>query len=94
MKIITNNQPRFTINGFDLNENERKEFDYLSEEELDAEMFFRFKGQVYSLGDFVATRKDSEHKEWDGIFSGSAFHAVCIKLVDNGEKVIVGQMFC
>jgi len=94
MKIITNNQPRLTINGFDLTAAERKEFDYLAEEELGAETFFRFKEQVYALSSFVVTRKDGEHKEWDGIFGQNAFQAVCIKLVDDGEKVIVGQMFC
>lgn len=99
MKIITNNIPRFTIDAYELSEKERKEFDYLNWEAIgkgeDSATFFRYKGQVYDLGEFMhVDYPDGELKGWHGISSQSAFHAIIVKFPDNDmDSVIVGQYF-
>ena len=79
MTIITNNQPRDVLNGWDLTPAERAEFDYIDwpaveRGEASAD-FVRYKGQLYDLGDtegmFPADRR------WfylsDSFFSGVLF---------------------
>jgi hypothetical protein len=90
MQIRTNNVPRFTIDGFYLTPKEREQFDYLTDAQ--GGLFFRYKGNVYDIADFMRCESD-ELKAWDGYASGSYFHGVLIKLVDDGERVIVGQYF-
>ena len=68
---------------------ERKEFNYL--ENIDEGTFFRFKGNVYDLRECM--RCNNQFPGWDGYYSESAFSGVLVKLVDAGEKVIVGQYF-
>ena len=85
LEIRTNNVPRFTIDDFDLTEKERAEFNY----DLGGRTFFRFKGNVYDLWEF--TRCGDQFPGWDGYMSDSVFSGVLVKLVDEGEKVIVGQ---
>jgi hypothetical protein len=95
MKIITNNQPRDVISGYELTEKECKEFDYIDWEAVrkgeDAPDFFRYKGNVYHLQDAEVSRI----KGWDGMFSESFFSGVLIKYIegDYGEVVIVGRYY-
>lgn len=67
--IRTNNVPRPTIDAYELTDNERKEFDYLKWDKIDAgedsATFFRFKGQLYDLGNSCVS---STMKHWqDGM---------------------------
>src|SRR5690606_15213267 len=48
--IITNNQPRDLISWYDLTEKEQADFDYVEDGQFSG---FRYKGQVYDLGEFV-----------------------------------------
>lgn len=91
--VKTNLIPRDTICGADLTAQERKEYDYLGEE-LDGSVFFRFKGQVYGLCEFMKTERDGplEKGRWFGIASQSAFHAVVISF-ECVHEVVVGQVF-
>lgn len=102
--IRTNHVPRFTVYGFDLTDEERKEFDYFRSpgdtdedfnEALDCGTFFRYKGWVYDLGEAVRINRYSpeEFEGWDGYYGETYFSGVLVKLVDAGEKVIVGQYF-
>lgn len=50
MQIITNNQPRNLISWYDLTEKERADFDYIEDGEFNG---FRYKGNIYDLGEFV-----------------------------------------
>lgn len=96
MEIRTNNVPRWTCDWYELTDAEKKEFDYLDTEEAqDDATFFRYKGCVYDLGEFIRTEEDGELREagWIGISSQSAFHAVVVKLVNGDDQVIVGQVF-
>jgi|SRR5581483_7493134 len=98
--VKTNNIPRDIINGYELNAKEREQFSYIDESEThswDEAEFFRYRGQLYDLGEFSAdygiTRGAGlpEHlSKWDGYMSESAFSAIVVRYVDNNERVIVG----
>ena len=101
MEIRTNNASRALVYGW-----ERKEFDYFNKEDLDSHRFFRFKTQVYALGEFVRistvasndwshrVEPDSPLAAWDGIKTESAFSAVVVKYCPMDEdRVVIGQVF-
>ena len=95
--IRTNNQPRPILWACDLTEKEKTEFDYLNLEEGDGS-FFRYKGQVYDLGEFVRVEANAcEHnapfQAWHGVQSDSYFSGVLVRYTDECESVIVGQYF-
>ena len=54
--IITNNVPRDIVESWELTPAERAEFDYLDWDKLaageDSRSFFRYRGEIYDLGDF------------------------------------------
>jgi hypothetical protein len=100
VKVITNNVPRSIIDGYELTEQERAEFDYLDwpaiDEGTDSASFFRYKGELYDLGEFTrdyGITKDAglpEHlSKRDGYLSDSAFSAIVVRIVDD-ESVVVG----
>lgn len=93
MDIVTNNIPRDLIKDYQLSEKEREEFDYLDWEKIDngedSATFFRYKGRLYDLGEFVRTPESL--KPWDGMSADSFFSGILIRLVD--DQIIVGQYF-
>ncbi len=98
MKIKTNNQPRDILSWYDLTPAERKEFDYLKEGEGS---FFRYKNQVYDLGEFmlmaasIAPHPQREGWEnWQGYASDSYFSGLLVRYTSDCDQVIVGQYFC
>lgn len=101
MKIKTNNIPRPVVYGYELTEKEREDFDY--PDDIDTAQFFRFKGQVYGIGEFSRiipqgskrchpTESDNpDFAGWHGYASDSFFSGVLIKWADdNFETLIVG----
>lgn len=99
--ITTNNVPRPVIYGYELTTKEQREFDYLgfsngtaeSECDGDCRTFFRYKGNVYDLGECLRVEgSDTLYKGWDGYFGESYFSAVVVKYCDNFESVIVGRI--
>ena len=93
MPIITNNKPRFIIYGFELAENERKDFDYYDKQELDNATFVKYRGNIYDIGEFMRVEENSDLLPWQGHSSQSAFHAILIKFTDDDEKVIIGTLY-
>lgn len=96
MTIRTNNVPRFTIDAWELTANERDQFDYLDwsgiEAGTDSATFFRYRGELYDLGDFEMVT-DSMHsfEGWHGYQSDSFFSGILIRLSSDWETVIVGR---
>jgi len=95
MKIITNNQYRNLIYGYELTDKERAEFDYL--DDIDSHEFFRYRGQAYDPSDFMATPHNeparqelNELSNWDGYSSDSYFSGIVIKYSNDFEQVKVG----
>lgn len=91
--IISNNQPRWTIQGYELSDEEAKEFDYLEGDRLHESTFFRYRGQLYDLGEAVLTPNSAEFKDWDGYYNETIFSGVLVKIVDGGDAVIVGRYY-
>ena len=82
MTIICNGQYRPILDQSELT---AKEFDNGA-----GSQFFRYRGNVYSLGDFM--RFDSPN-EWDGYLSTSVFSAILVKISKNGESVLVASEY-
>jgi hypothetical protein len=59
LTVKTNNVPRLLIDAYELSEKERAEFDYLDWQKIDAgedsATFFRYKGQLFDLGNSPVT---------------------------------------
>lgn len=92
IKITTNNHPRPIIEGYELSDSERKEFDYYDWDNIMPE-FFRYKGELYDLDEFMATSGNypDSIKKWDGIQSDTYFSGLVIKYTPDHEHVIVGR---
>lgn len=93
MKIRTNNKPRNILQAYELTREELLEFDYLEGERLDFASFFRYKGNVYDLGEFMLCPDSFQYKGWQGIYSDSAFSGILIKYCNDFEQVIVAKYF-
>lgn len=92
--VRTNHVPRDTIDAWELNEQERKEFDYLDWPAIErgeaSASFVRYRGTLYDLGEFMSTHTH-DLQSWDGYLSETFFSAIVVKYVDDG-RVIVGQV--
>lgn len=86
--IKTNNIPRDVVTGAQLNDREKAEFDYYTNDELDNASFFRYKGNVYDVGEFLYAPEPLE--PWQGHSPTSYFSGVVIRYTDDMESVIVG----
>lgn len=98
MNVITNNVPRDIIEGYELSEKERAEFDYLNWDDIDkgndSASFFRYKGQLYDLGDFA---DGTSIPGWDSAQSDTFFSGICIRMIwdtDSSEyRILVGRYY-
>lgn len=93
MKIKTNRHARHIIYGCELPENQRKEFDYLSDEEYSSNGFFKYKGQYFDLGEFIRCEGELKDKEWHRYSSDSYFSGIVVKYTEDYESVIVGTYY-
>ena len=90
MTIKTNNVPRDVLFWYELTDAERAEFDYLDSEVAQSDAsFFRHRGNVYDLGEFMV----SSIKGWDGIRSDSYFSGMLVRYVDGWQRVIVATYY-
>ena len=91
MKVKTDHKWRNMLYGYELTEKEKGEFDYISPEDIDASSFFRYKGRVYYVGDFmVISGDDTALQGWDGYAPDSYFSGVVVKLSRDCEQYRVG----
>ena len=91
MEIRTNHKPRPIISGYELTARERAEFDYMGDIESGA--FFRYRGAVYNLGEFMRACGSLALLGFDGIAPDTYFSATLIKIVDHGESVICARAY-
>jgi len=90
--------PRPVVDAWELTPAERVEFDYLDwaaiEAGSDSASFFRYRGQLYDLGEFMrwSSAPEPELRKWDGYASDSFFSATVVRYVDDGESVVVGTV--
>lgn len=100
MKITTNNVPRDVIDACQLTPAERKEFDYLPWDKIEAgegsASFFRYRGATYDLGEFMTTTAPfgwpAMHAlGWHGYLADSFFSAIVVRYADDEcERIVVG----
>lgn len=96
MKIITNNQYRHILYFHELEQDEQDEFKD-SYDTVQESTFFRYRGNVYDLNDFLRVNNalngkgvNHEMYGWDGYHNESFFSAVLVKYDDSFESVKVG----
>lgn len=108
--IRTNSVPRPLINGWELTEAERAEFDYHDwaaiDEGTDSAEFFRYRGDLYDLANFTRISSDGDLAGWEGVAADSFFSGTLIRfpLVEPAnrwhaaeydyESVVVGTYYC
>jgi len=101
MTIRCNNIPRDILSWHDLTAKERADFDYLdTEDEQYSAQFVRYRGACYDLGEFMCIdRTIAPHcqrpgwESFDGYHSDTFFSATLVRLVDDGERVIMARCY-
>jgi len=95
LTIRTNNVPRDVIEAHELSAAERQQFDYIDwkaiEAGSDSASFFRYRGELYDLGEFELwdNPASATRRGWDGFRSDSYFSGLAVRYVDDHERVIV-----
>lgn len=90
MNIVTNYHKRDLIYGWEL--------DSLEDWQSESDMFFRYRGNLYCLSEFLrypsmwGGKLPDEFKGWDSYMSDSFFSGILIKLVDD-DQIIVGTYY-
>ena len=93
MKITTNHHYREILYWHDLTSEEQREHadDY---EDVKESTFFRYRGQVYDLGEVsrpaYLSHERSMLNKWHGMLGTSFFSAVLVKYSDDYESVKIG----
>lgn len=93
MQIHTNNIPREVVYWHELTNVERAEFDYLDREGQSDTTFFRYKGNVYDLGEFMRAPADANFNGWDGYANDSFFSGVVVKYARDEYDAILDYDF-
>lgn len=88
-----NNQWRPILGWHELTEKERGEFDWIESESADEYSFFRYRGQVHCLSEYLAAHDDIKALGFDGFHTATAFSAYVVKLSDDNESVKVGYVY-
>lgn len=95
MEITTNNVPRDVIEAHELTLKERIEFDYIDwnkvEKGEENASFFRYKGELHDLGEFMSASNIVGLQNWDGYRSDAFYFGLVVKYVEDFERVIVGR---
>lgn len=93
LTVKTNNAHRPVLYGSDLTDAERAEFDYIDWQADDAS-FFRYKGRVYDLSEFIESVPSSVHG-WDAYRADSFFSGIVIRYCQtplDRDTVVVGMV--
>lgn len=96
MRVTTNNIPRPLIDAIQLTDKERKQFDYLDWSKIDdgrdSAWFFRYRGQLYSLDQFMRTESNGDlaNAGWQGYHADSMSTGTVVRYCDDTDYVIVG----
>lgn len=99
LQITTNNVPRLLLDWAELTDRERRDFDWIENPDESGESFFRYRGAVYCLSEFMRTPADSGLEDWDGYHSETYFSGILVRHVreDWGaidrDRVICGRYF-
>ena len=96
MKIITNHHYREILHWHDLTEEEQN-FRYGMYDGIEESSFFRYKGMLNDLNDFLYVNNalngrgvEDELYGWDGYQNDTFFSSTLVKYSDCGDAVKVG----
>ena len=89
LTIKSNLVARFMLYGYELTDKEKEQFDYLDASDLETNNFFRYKGALYDVSQFMRVSENELFNGWDGYESHSYFDGLLIKITD--DSVIVGH---
>ena len=92
MKIKTNHHFRDVLYWHDLEPSEQSELSD-SYDTVEESSFFRYRGHVYDLGEFLSARGNGAHElvhDWDVYHNDSFFSAVLVKYSEDFDAVKVG----
>jgi hypothetical protein len=101
IKIVTNNVPRAIVEGYELTETERAEFDYVDWADVEAgnasPEFFRYKGELRYL---ESEGRPAFAPGWDGYLSDSFFSGILFRFPPNDwngqpdyERIVIGRYY-
>lgn len=91
MNITTNNQYREFIYWQDLSEKEQKDFDWIKEQEQEEHTFFRYKGRIYSLSEFLFCTNTPPG--WSSYSNDTYFSGIVIAISEDGDSVKCGTWY-
>jgi len=96
--IKTDNKWRNLLYGYELPKKQRKEFDYLNDEEFAISNFAKYRGNYYDVGEFqrvpdIRNEDGPMFAKWDGYKSDSYFSGILIKLSSDGERYKIGMFY-
>lgn len=73
----------------------KSDYDYLFEDEDCPNGFFRYRGNVLNLSEFMKGKGVPQSRiDWDGHYGTSAFSGYLVKLSDCGDSVQVAYFHC
>jgi len=93
LKITSNYHEREVVCGFELTEEEKEKFDWATPEEIEEMLFFRYKGNIYSLGEFTRFPSGMFPDYWHGYASDSFFSGILVHFTDDNDFVVVGWYY-
>ena len=97
--ITTNNVPRDITEGWELPTNARSEFDYIDWEKAEVEgfggVFVKYRNEWFHLNEFERVPEWLNKLGWDGWQPQSAFSAILVKYVRDGNEssVVLGYLY-
>lgn len=94
VNIKTANRHYPLLDWSELTPKEQADFDWIEDPERNGPEFFRYKGRVYNLSEFMRLEHTGEEfKGWHGYRGDSYFSGTLIKLGDTGESVIPARYY-
>jgi len=94
IEVKTNSAERRTLDGFELTERERAEFDYLDEQEFAEPRFVRYKGIVYDLYDFPMAPKQTGFQRWAIAIADTFFSGIVARFpYMDSQTVVIGTYY-
>ena len=82
LHVVTNWHKRPKIYWHELTKNEREQFDYIKEDELEWFSGFRYRGSVYDLGEFEIAPDIIKREGFDGWQTQSYFDGIAVMYFD------------
>jgi len=90
MKIITDRKWKHLLYFYQLTKSEKARLDWIDYEFAPV---FRYRGNVFSLDEFMRTTGIPELSEWHGYASDTYFSGVIIKISPDGERYMIGRYY-